>query len=158
VRRVVLRAHHNLLRPRICQCVRNVDREGSVAALVPAYCRAIDPYLCEIIDRAKMEKCTMTAGYDRPLDLPSVPYGTIEGWIRDSAGLCLRRKRDHDGSVPNDLLRAQKHALAIDRELPFAVQGCPIVTLKLRARVGLIAVNESALKKIFNGILRLLQP
>jgi hypothetical protein len=71
--------------------------------------------------------------------------------IPNPAGLCLRRKRNRYKPVPDYLLGAQKLALAIDCEIPFAIEGCPVIALKLPAGVGLIAVDESALKKNFDG-------
>jgi hypothetical protein len=149
--RIVLRTHNDLLKSGVGQHVRDVDREGSVAALVPADGRPINPNLSRVVDGSEVKKYTMTMRYGGPLECLSVPDSPIEARIPNPAGLCFRRKRNRYQPVPDYLLGVQKLALAIDCEIPFAIEGCPVISLKLRAGVGLIAVDESALKKIFDG-------
>ena len=96
--KMVLHAHEQGVF--VLQAVRDVEGEGKIAARVAANRRAVDPDLCDLVDRAEVQQHAAAHEALRQAEAAAVPQRRLLGEdLVDAGQQRLRREGDADGPV-----------------------------------------------------------
>src|SRR5678815_3081953 len=121
---VVLGKYGHRLSSRVVQRSGDVRLERRVAPFVSRDVAAVDPHLCDIIDRTEVQEHTLAFCPD--LEVALIPAGRVERRVRNAACRRLRRKRHANDERPLANLRRMKVApLRIEAEAPISIETSP---------------------------------
>ena len=108
----------------------DVRGKRRVAALVLGDFMPVHPDLGGVIDRAEMQQQALAGIEPGSFELAAIPAGAVKARVADAAHGRLRRERNLNPDVPREIGGQPESRLAIQREIPRAIQAEPFRPLQ----------------------------